>query len=158
MELSPDSSGDHRVRRDGPVKDGLFYESARAQVRVEAVRLDTALASSSLNDPVVIKIDVQGAEPLVLKGATRSFGRAAFVVLEYWPYGIDRLGIAIDAYHRDLQSLFRYGVLLTRDRYREYLEASSLRLEPIGKILKELEMMGTRDAYFDVLLSHTESI
>jgi hypothetical protein len=78
--------------------------------------------------------------------------------MEYWPYGIDRLGVAIGDYLRAIESTFRYGTLLRKEQYREYAETGSLRLEPIGNVLKPLEEMGTRDTYYDVLLAHTERI
>jgi FkbM family methyltransferase len=158
MELSPDSSGDHRIRQEGPIKDGLFNEAARQELRVTTAKLDSDIDCSALTGPVVIKVDVQGAEPLVFKGATKLIQRSAFVVMEYWPYGIDRLGISIDDYLHDIESLFQYGVLLTEERYREHFESNSLLLEPIGIVSKRLKALGTRDTYFDVLLSHVQKI
>ena len=113
---------------------------------------------TALSGPVVIKIDVQGAEPLVLRGAPEIIGRAAFLVMEYWPYGIDRLGIPIKEFLNELKMTFPYGVLLTKERYREHQQVGSLRLGPIANMLQQLEVMGTRDAYFDVLLSQERTI
>lgn len=88
LELSNDNSGDHRLRVQG--QGASIGEEVRQVIPVEGVRLDDLPIAAV--DPVVIKVDTQGAEPLVLKGGERLFRRAALVILEYCPYLMDRMG------------------------------------------------------------------
>ena len=74
--------------------DHHTYDCAdgRASIVVEAVALDDFFTPGY---PVhLIKIDVQGAELAVLKGAKRILqaNRQIEVLFEYWPYGLKRAG------------------------------------------------------------------
>jgi FkbM family methyltransferase len=75
------NAGDHAIVRQ---------RTNRKTVEVQGVALDDALPDISA--PLAIKIDTQGAEPFVLAGGKRTFGKAAAIVLEFWPYGMARMG------------------------------------------------------------------
>jgi len=49
-------------------------------------RMDSVLDDLSVNDPLVIKLDVQGFEDRVIKGGRETFRRASAVVLELTSY------------------------------------------------------------------------
>ena len=88
LELAPDNHGDHRIRlTDAPGKSG---EQFRRTIEVEAAPLDEIMPA--IQSPLVIKIDTQGAEPLVIAGGKGTLTRAELMVMEFWPYGMARLG------------------------------------------------------------------
>jgi hypothetical protein len=61
------------------------------------------------------KVDTQGAEPLVLAGGEGTLSRAGLVILEFWPFGMRRMGgspdevIAFAARHFPLGIIVRDG-------------------------------------------------
>jgi FkbM family methyltransferase len=79
---SPKNTGDHR----------LAPEAGREAVEVEAVALDAYWRSRGPVD--FVKIDTQGAEAEVVSGARRLLASSpqARVLLEFWPYGLERAG------------------------------------------------------------------
>lgn len=84
LHLSDSNSGDHRVY---PVPG----EGRDSFVNIPAVSLDDFLAGGEVN---FLKVDVQGAELDVLRGAQRliaSQPRLAMLV-EYWPQGLRQAG------------------------------------------------------------------
>ena len=84
LYLNEDNRGDHRI-----------YDSwdSRDFVEIEAIKLDDALRgeSSGIN---FLKMDVQGAEVLVLRGAEEVLKKSAdlSIVSEFWPYAIEKAG------------------------------------------------------------------
>ncbi len=92
LELSEENRGDHRLRLGAPVGPGLLGEGARQTISVPARRLDDVLAGAELVAPVVLKIDTQGADVSVLRGADRLLGFADYVIVEYFPYALRRAG------------------------------------------------------------------
>jgi FkbM family methyltransferase len=98
FEVSPDNLGDHRLRLTEA--DGEMREHLRAVIAVPAETLDT-LTADVPDSPMAVKIDVQGAEPFVCAGGQRTLARADLLILEFWPYGMARLGgdiaIVLDA-------------------------------------------------------------
>lgn len=79
--------GDHRLYADGQ-SDG------RRAIDVPVVRLDDVFAERALAPPDVVKIDVQGFELAVMRGAARLFAgdRPMTVLTEFWPHGITSAG------------------------------------------------------------------
>lgn len=98
MELSPHNHGDHRLRIDNKI--GLQGEDTWGVVDVRIGRLDDFIAIEE-NRPVAIKIDVQGAEPLVALGAEKILAGAELAIVEFTPYAMRRMGI-------DPQPLLRF--------------------------------------------------
>lgn len=102
LELSPENSGDHRVRTGtGPETDG-------GQVVVPARPLDALVAEGAIDPAEVglLWIDVQGHEPAVLAGAGRLLERGVPVVTEYWPAAL-RDGAGLDRFHDLVARRFR---------------------------------------------------
>jgi FkbM family methyltransferase len=95
LEINPLHPADHKLSRDGT---GL---------PVAAVTLDELVRDKSRLRPALVKIDVQGAEMLVLEGATdilRTAGPALFVELH--EEGLSRFGTSVSAI---LDHLSGYG-------------------------------------------------
>jgi FkbM family methyltransferase len=84
LALSPDSSIDHHLS----CKKGEESQS----FLVKAVALDEACEDLPSVD--IIKMDIQGAEYLALKGMTKLLARspACVIVMEIWPWGLRRAG------------------------------------------------------------------
>ena len=80
--------GDNRLRTRETA--GALGEEQWHSIDVETVPLDEIVPSSER--PLVLKIDTQGAEPHVVEGGRKTILRADLVVLEFWPYGMARMG------------------------------------------------------------------
>ena len=86
LEINPLHPADHKLSRDG---SGL---------PVTAVTLDDLVPDKSRLKPALVKIDVQGAEMMVLKGATgilKDAGPALFIELH--EEGLNRFGTSVSA-------------------------------------------------------------
>ncbi|MYJ73450.1 MAG: FkbM family methyltransferase, partial [Rhodospirillaceae bacterium] len=92
FEIAPANLGDHRVRTAAPGSNDAYGEAARTTVTVPARPVDALIDAGSLAGPVLVKVDVQGAEGHALAGGAALFGRADLALMEYWPYGLRRLG------------------------------------------------------------------
>lgn len=92
FEISPDNSGDGRVRFGS--EPGYFGEDARSVVKVDTKPLDTFIELGIVNLERIglAWIDAQGSEGRIFAGAGRLLASSVPVVVEFWPYGIDRAG------------------------------------------------------------------
>jgi hypothetical protein len=43
--------------------------------------------------PLAVKIDTQGAEPLIFEGGMKMLNAAGLIVAEFWPWGMKRMGL-----------------------------------------------------------------
>jgi FkbM family methyltransferase len=96
MEVSLDNFGDHRVRVGTPPDEAAYGEHGRATRPVECTTLDALeeACETVFDDGTLVWIDTQGHEGHVLAGAERIIARdrRPFVVIEFWPYGVERCG------------------------------------------------------------------
>lgn len=94
--LSEDNKGDHRLygAPEGP--------GQQAQISVPVVAIDALLTDGSPVD--FIKVDVQGAEGLVLRGMRRTIQNSPDVTLltEFWPEGLRQAGVSPEEFLRTL--------------------------------------------------------
>ena len=88
LEIAPENRGDHRIRLKN--EPGVLGEQHRRTIDVDAAPLDDIVPPFA--GTAAIKIDTQGAEPFVIEGGARTLAQAQLLVLEFWPYGISRLG------------------------------------------------------------------
>ncbi len=89
FELSPNNYGDHRIRlRDGV---SLLGENQWEVQKVRTLALDSLGLQMARN--LAIKIDVQGAEPLVFAGGKQTLAAADLVIFEFSPYWMARMGL-----------------------------------------------------------------
>jgi len=75
------NSGDHRL-------------SANGEILVDCLPLDELPIPTA---PFAIKIDTQGAEPLIFEGAKKHLAAADLIICEFWPWGMARMGTKPDA-------------------------------------------------------------
>jgi FkbM family methyltransferase len=104
--------GDNRIISD--------VSAGAGTIEVEAIPLDQVIPSARLD---LLKIDVQGFELNVLRGATQLLqqNRALVIVLEFWPYGLQKAGSTpeelLDFLHKAGFSIFRYSNPTTREQF-----------------------------------------
>jgi FkbM family methyltransferase len=157
FERSPTNMGDHRVRADPPKKGpaNLFDEQRWETVSVQGRSLDSALAGQELKRPIVMKLDVQGAEVQVLRGARGFLKRVDVLIAEYWPYGLARVGDSAEGF---LEQMAEF-------EFASVVESTKLpvgRLPPAAGVIAEVRRRiptdGSTTAHLDVLLSRTADI
>lgn len=76
-----DASGEAPFRRERGRSQGRLAEASSSGTTVETVRLDRLVESGDLPPPDLVKMDVEGAETAVLRGARSIFRSARPVVL-----------------------------------------------------------------------------
>jgi FkbM family methyltransferase len=96
LELCDYNTGDHRIQAVDTRWEEMG-ESQRPTVKVEALRLDSALTAPA-SDVCLVWVDVQGHEAHVLAGASSLLGGKVPWVIEYWPYALTRAG-GLDRLH-----------------------------------------------------------
>ncbi|MDE0256453.1 MAG: FkbM family methyltransferase [Rhodospirillaceae bacterium] len=119
FEIAPANLGDHRVRTAAPGSGSAYGEAARPTVTVSARPVDALIDAGSLAGPVLVKVDVQGAEGHALAGGAALFGRADLALMEYWPYGLRRLGTEPASLFAAVAGHFPYAALLADDQAPE---------------------------------------
>ncbi len=145
FELSPENSGDNRVRLHGNAATGpeLHSESQRPTIRVEATTFDRLLDRGILNlaEIGIIWMDTQGHEAHVLAGASRLLQSDIPIVMEYWPYALQRAG--------GLERLER----LIAEHYTHFLDIREQTdgVPPRATPVSELHLL--RDKYPHVMLT-----
>jgi FkbM family methyltransferase len=141
FELSPDNSGDHRVRTDAG--DGLFSESSRQTIAVRSTRFDDVIAEL---DPAtaLVWLEAQGFEGFILEGAKKAVDHRVPVMTEFCPYMVARAG----AYEAFVSAALRYQKAFDLfDTRGEAFAISRLALSGLR------ERLGDRGAYTDLLLT-----
>lgn len=141
LALSADNAGDHRVLApDAPADE-------RSTVAIEAHTLDAWLDGRALDAPVAMKLDTQGCEARVLRGAVRTLASVDHIVTEFWPAGLARAGDSVEGLRAALAG-FAFGCVLGGGRSRE--------LVPIADLFASLAWIpadGSDEGFFDLFLS-----
>lgn len=102
FELSRENLGDNRVRL-GTSLD-LMGEGKWKTISVQALPLDDIAGTAT--GPVAVKIDVQGAEPFVIKGGRKTLAAAGLLIMEFSPYSMARMGADAEEIFQCLESDF----------------------------------------------------
>ena len=131
FELSSDNFGDHRIRTCD--SDGDYIESMRETVSVVADRLDSLIEVGRLKRPLAVKMDTQGAEPNIIAGGTNVFSAADIIALEFWPYGMRRIGGDVNAEILFLLNNFKEGSLVKGD------SDAPIQWSPIRSVTEEMQ-------------------
>lgn len=149
FELSKDNFGDHRVRRKSNISKQKFDEAARQVIEVTGKRLDTVLNANDLSHPIVIKMDTQGAEIEVIQGGRRLLDAADYILTEYCPYMLLRLGSDPAEFIEFVRSFPYAAIVDDRDN-------SDLVLEPPHRAIEVMLAFpqdGSSAHHVDVLLA-----
>jgi len=122
FELSPKNYGDHRVRNKGEIAPGFYNEQERKTIDVPAVKFDSLDEKDlgiKFTDIRLIWMDIQGHEAKFLNGA-RNFlinNKSVPVIMEFWPYAIQRSGVSQAEFLRLVQELYSGYFLLDKSGY-----------------------------------------
>jgi FkbM family methyltransferase len=154
MELSKDNMGDHRVRRQtaANLQNNFYAEASRPTVKIQARRLDSLLKVQDLSKPIILKVDTQGAEVQVFCGATAILKEVDYLIVEYWPYGLQRMGDTPDSFLRIIKQ-FPYGGV-----YDDDVRAMP-QLSPLGEFIAHIDasLPKSGTGHLDILLSRQSS-
>jgi FkbM family methyltransferase len=150
FELSPDNFGDHRIRISD--SDGYYVERLRETVSVVADRLDNIVRADKLKLPLAVKMDTQGAEPNIFSGGKNTLSMAKLVALEFWPYGMRRIGGDVEAEILFIQNNFREGSIVQGDTDNAFRWLPIKQISGEMRRLWEDEVNMTRPKYYDVVL------
>ena len=136
FELSPTNLGDHRVRIGSPVqveREDLYDEEVRSEIAVQSKSLDAVVSQAGLDDhPIRLwKMDTQGSEVSILRGAKRTLERTEYLLTEYWPYGLARMGHNADHFVSCVQDYFVEFCRVERDQ---------LTFQPIDRLREHLSI------------------
>jgi FkbM family methyltransferase len=146
LALCADNSGDHRlVHAQAP--------EGWPCIGVRAARLDDLLEGRTLERPIVMKLDCQGAEARVLRGAARTLEQVDHLVVEYWPAGLLRMGDSAQAL-QELLLAFPHAVLLGYQSLEGRLRATATLFAQLAWIPTD----GSDEGFFDLLLSRHEEL
>lgn len=154
MGLSADNFGDHRLNPIATGEDVTDEDRHRRLTRVEARRLDDVMGERALAGPIVMKLDVQGAEPLVLGGGGKTFARLDILLSEFWPAGMRKLGCDPRAYLAALAAIFPYAQIL-HDAVPDPLV-----FQPIDEIIRALDPLIGKggEHHVDILFSKAPTL
>lgn len=89
FELSESNFGDHRIRTR--LDAGLYEEDVRKTLTVRSDTLDTVVPELKPTSSL-IWMDTQGFEGHILTGAKKALAKRPPLVIEFWPYGMNRAG------------------------------------------------------------------
>ncbi len=110
LEKSHNNFGDHRIRLAAPSEftENYYGELERKEITVITDTLDAILRREDLSDKPVrlLKIDAQGCEVLIMKGAQATLSNTEFLLIEYWPYGLRRLNATADDFYSCIKDNF----------------------------------------------------
>jgi FkbM family methyltransferase len=143
LGLSPDNGGDHHVLG----ADEALAADWREQT-VACARLDDVLGARTLARPALLKLDTQGSEVRILRGAQRVLEQLDAVVLEYWPAGLARVGDRASMLE-PLLARFEWAAVLPQDE-------RSFSLAPRSEVMRSLSWIaqdGSDQGFFDLLLT-----
>ena len=153
FELSADNFGDHRIRTHDkqPLVVAHQAEDARATIKIQAYALDALISDERLKHPVLMKVDTQGSEPMVFKGAQRILLQVDCLVVEFSPYTLARAGYTAGDFFAWLPD-FDFAKLMSFDKHTglDGLQDKELTMAEIRQICTARMSDINPDVYFDI--------
>ncbi len=96
LETSPTNFGDHRVLISEQVvrSESLHDENMWSKIEIPVTSVDEWLKNESIHvsDIGLVWVDTQGHEGHVFSKATQLLSNKIPIVIEFWPYGLNRSG------------------------------------------------------------------
>ena len=98
LYISTENRGDNRL---------YASSEARTEVLVKTQPIDELLSENDINQVDLIKIDVQGYEPMVIAGLNKTISKSQQIILitEFWPKGIREAGGDAKVFLNNLRNL-----------------------------------------------------
>jgi FkbM family methyltransferase len=127
------NSGDHRL-------------SAEGKISVRTVRLDDFPPGPGA---FAVKIDTQGAEPLIFEGGETVLAQAGLIVAEFWPWGMRRMNLTPEGMLRFAAQHFETGLALHHGEVAGQL----VPIETVLDQLKAVVAAGGEHDFVDLVLS-----
>jgi FkbM family methyltransferase len=143
FELSNSNFGDHRVSIS--TEAGSFDEQSRNKISVRMETLDSLLPEE-LDHQLFLWVDTQGYEGFVLQGAVRLMSKKVPLVVEFWPYGMDRA----DSFEPFLAAVSSAGYTLFYDL--ESPNEGSKKADR-GSLIQFYEQLKKQDRWTDLLFT-----
>jgi FkbM family methyltransferase len=94
FSLARGNLGDHRIVGADVNKPGRLPVDRRSETMVKTETLDGV--ALPIVDPLVVKIDAQGAEPLIIRGGRKTLSRAKLLIMEFSPFHMAKFQCNID--------------------------------------------------------------
>jgi FkbM family methyltransferase len=113
LALSAENRGNHMVWRTMPRHSSPHFSGPhRKTITVRGACLDQMWEPATIEMPLAIKIDAEGSEYHIYKGGRNIICLAELVVMEYWPYGIEKVGGNTDELISMMVEDFDYAAIL----------------------------------------------
>jgi FkbM family methyltransferase len=95
------------------IKENILYEENVDRVSVKTVTLDEFLEVQHIKNVDFVKIDVQGFEETVFRGAEKLLSSSSLsIIMEFWPYGLQKAGTDVDTFLKTIEQFgFSFYVL-----------------------------------------------
>lgn len=154
FELSESNFGDHRVRFTNRIGNRIekYAESSRSVISVTACTLDEALEENSnyLGERTIklIKIDCQGSEIAILRGAKRTLSKTDYLISEYWPYGLRRAGFESAEFLEIIEQNFTSFSRVQESAYADAFKPISMLAEDLQRVPTSIDSVEFTDYIF----------
>jgi hypothetical protein len=141
------AGGDHRVRMNTGISDGVYRESLRPIVEIQLRRFDDLVEELpiDLGKVGLVWMDTQGHEGHILSGAQTLLETNIPVIIEYWPYGLRRAD-GLELIHKLISGHYKRVIDI-----RASLEAQGVVDLPASDVRVLSERYGG-ESYTDLLL------
>ncbi len=151
MELSPSNFGDHRMLTGEEMLNPIHGEVGWNTLEVAVRTLDEVLEEEGISTEALslVWIDTQGHEGHVLAGAKRLRASRCPLVIEFWPYGLERSG----GYNLLKTSLRDFKTIIDLSASNSH-QIKDLNLEELDRMFDEMRSAESNlgSAHTDLLL------
>ena len=132
---------------DSSTANRLFDEGNNKKTEVESISLDQYF-KEKLEKVDFVKLDIQGAEPLAVKGMEKIMDRnpKMKILQEWWPDGIKKLGNDPEKYLIELEDL-NYKIIEIDDVHQKLIKTTSKELmsKYPNKQIQDINLFCTKD-------------